>query len=170
MDIEEKILKKGIWFFSVWFIVMDLFVWEPAKPIYWEEIKEDEKEKQELLQTDDEKMKTEDWSKVTVTVYNPVIEQCDSTPLITADNSEIDLKKLKQGRLKWVAVSRDLLKNGVVKYGGKIKLECKDKKLSGVYTVHDTMHPRWTKHIDILAHQDVRTYGMQKDVKIEYLD
>ena len=75
-------------------------------------------EELELLQAEEDEF-IEDWSKVTVTVYNPVMEQCDSTPLITADNSEIDLKKLKQGKLKWVAVSRDLLKSGKSKYGGR---------------------------------------------------
>lgn len=163
MDLEEKILRKGIWFFSVWFICMSLFVWEPIKLGYWEE-------ETAYSFVDDEYQEEEDWSKVTVTVYNPVIEQCDTTPLITADNSEIDLKKLKQGKLKWVAVSRDLLKNGKVKYGGKVRLKCKDKNLSGVYIVHDTMNPRWEKRVDILAHQDIRTYGKQENVEIEYLD
>ena len=165
MDLEEKILRKGIWFFSVWFICMTLFVWETPKPVEWTE------EKTEYSFVEDEFLEEkENWNKVTVTVYNPVIEQCDSTPLITADNSEIDMRKLKQGKLKWVAVSRDLLKNGKVKYGDRIRLKCKDKSLSGVYTVHDTMNPRWEKRVDILAHQDNRTYGMQRNVKIEYLD
>lgn len=164
MDLEEKILEKGIKYFSLWFLCMTLFVWETPKPREWTE-------EAEYSFVDDEFLEEEeDWNKVTVTVYNPVIEQCDSTPLITADNSEIDMRKLKQGKLKWVAVSRDLLKNGKVKYGDRIRLECKDKSLSGVYTVHDTMHPRWTKRVDILAHQDNRTYGMQRNVKIEYLD
>ncbi len=164
MDIEEKILKKGIKYFSIWFLCMTLFVWETPKPVEWTE-------ETEYSYVDDEFLEEkEDWSKVTVTVYNPVIEQCDSTPLITADNSEIDMRKLKQGKLKWVAVSRDLLKNGKVKYGDRIRLKCKDKSLSGVYTVHDTMNPRWTKRVDILAHQDNRTYGKQENVKIEYLD
>lgn len=164
MDLEEKILKKASWFFLVWFVVMTLFVWESPKPRY-----ERTAEELELLQAEEDEF-LEDWSKVTVTVYNPVMEQCDSTPLITADNSEIDLKKLKQGKLKWVAVSRDLLENGVVKYGGRVKLECNDPELRGIYYVHDTMNPRWEKRVDILAHQDIRTHGMQRDVKIEYLD
>lgn len=164
MDLEEKILKKAGWFFLVWFVVMTLFVWESPKPRY-----ERTAEELELLQAEEDEF-IEDWSKVTVTVYNPVMEQCDSTPLITADNSEIDLKKLKQGKLKWVAVSRDLLKSGKVKYGGRVKLECNDPELSGIYYVHDTMNPRWEKRVDILAHQDIRTHGMQRDVKIEYLD
>lgn len=162
MDLDEKILRKGIKYFSIWFLCMILFVWEKPKPVKWTE------------ETDysfvDEFLEEEDWSKVTVAVYNPVIEQCDSTPLITADNSEIDLKKLKEGKLKWVAVSRDLLENGVVKYGGRVKLECKDPSLSGIYYVHDTMNPRWTKRVDILVHQDIRTYGKQENVEIEYLD
>lgn len=162
MDIEEKILRKGIKYFSLWFLTMTLFVWETPKPGKWTE----EKMTSSFVTDDVE----EDWGRVTVTVYNPVQQQCDSTPLITADNSEIDLKKLKQGKLKWVAVSRDLLKNGKVKYGGRVKLKCKDKSLSGTYYVHDTMNPRWTKRIDILAHQDIRTTGKQENVEIEYLD
>lgn len=161
MNIEEKILRTGMKFCLVWFTGLSLFVWEPLKPRYWTEIEE------EQPQTEDE---FEDWSKVTVTVYNPVSEQTDSTPFITADNSEIDMQKLKQGKLKWVAVSRDLLSSGKVKYGEKVKIKCKgDPSLSGVYTVHDTMHPRWTKHIDILAHQDVRTGGKYREVEVEYL-
>ena len=164
MDLEEKILRKGIKYFLIWFLCMTLFVWETPKPVEWTE-------ETEYFYVDDEFLeKEEDWSKVTVTVYNPVIEQCDSTPLTTADNSEIDMRKLKQGKLKWVAVSRDLLKNGKVKYGDRIRLKCKDKSLSGVYTVHDTMNPRWEKRVDILAHQDNRTYGKQENVEIEYLD
>ena len=163
MDLEEKILRKGIKYFSIWFLCMTLFVWETPKPVEWTE----ETEYSYVSDEYDE----EDWNKVTVTVYNPVVEQCDSTPYVTADNSEINMAKLKQGKLKWVAVSRDLLKNGKVKYGGKVKINCKeDPTLSGVYTVHDTMHPRWTKHVDILAHQDNRTTGMYKDVEVEYLD
>ena len=162
MDIEEKILKKGIKFFFLWFLVMSLFVWDSPRQRKWIEVDDSFVP----IETVDE----EDWSKVTVTVYNPTVEQCDSDPYITADNSEIDLKKLKQGKLKWVAVSRDLLKNGVVKYGDRVKINCKeDPTLSGVYIVHDTMHPRWTKHVDILAHQDVRTTGKQENVEIEYL-
>lgn len=46
---------------------------------------------------------------VTVTCYQPVKEQCDDNPLITADGSKIDLHKLKQGKIKWCAISRDLL-------------------------------------------------------------
>ena len=160
MDKEEKILRLGIKFCLVWFTGLSLFVWEPLKPRYWTEIEQKQPREEDEF---------EDWSKVTVTVYNPVVEQCDSDPYITADNSEIDMAKLKQGKLKWVAVSRDLLKNGKVRYGGKVKINCKeDPSLSGVYTVHDTMHPRWKKHIDILAHQNNRTTG-KYEVDVEYL-
>jgi 3D (Asp-Asp-Asp) domain-containing protein len=166
MDLEEKILRKGIKYFSIWFLCMIFFVWETPKPREWTE----EETTYSFVPDEEYQEEKEDWNKVTVTVYNPVTEQCDSTPLITADNSEIDLKKLKQGKLKWVAVSRDLLNSGKVKYGGKVRLKCKDKSLNGVYTVHDTMHPRWEKRVDILAHQDIRTYGKQENVEVEYLD
>ena len=163
-DIEEKILKIGVKVFVCWFLICHLTVWRGGEEPRWSE-------EPQAYQEDEYEQEKEDWSKVCVTVYNPVQEQCDSTPLITADNSEIDLAKLKKGKLKWVAVSRDLLKSGKVKYGGKVKIKCKqDSSISGTYYVHDTMHPKWKKHIDILAHQDVRTTGMYEEVEIEYLD
>lgn len=46
---------------------------------------------------------------VTLTCYHPVKEQCGEYPLITSDSSKIDLTLLKEGKIKWCAVSRDLL-------------------------------------------------------------
>jgi len=170
----EKFLGAGIMLSLVWFIVLSLFVWELPKPKYVTNIEE------EMWVVDIEKpvedpiIKEEfivnGLDKVTVTFYNPVAGQCNSSPLITADNSKIDLDELKRGNLKWVAVSRDLLKSGKIKYGEKIRVTCKeDSTLNGVYTVHDTMHSRWIKKIDILAHQETRSTGKYSNVEIEYL-
>ena len=46
---------------------------------------------------------------VTLTYYQPVKGQCDSKPLITADGSKINLNHLKSGKIRWCAISRDLL-------------------------------------------------------------
>ena len=98
-----------------------------------------------------EKKKPGHRGKVTVTQYNPVVDQCDEDPLVTADNSTIDLKKLKKGQLRWVAVSRDLL--GTYKYGDVIELKTTSgsTRINGRYIVHDTMNPRFTNRIDILT-------------------
>lgn len=98
-----------------------------------------------------EKKKSRHRGKVTVTQYNPVVDQCDEDPLVTADNSTIDLKKLKKGQLRWVAVSRDLLET--YKYGDVIELKTisGSPRINGRYIVHDTMHPRFTNRIDILT-------------------
>ena len=98
-----------------------------------------------------EKKKPRHRGKVTVTQYNPVVDQCDEDPLVTADNSTIDLKKLKKGQLRWVAVSRDLLET--YKYGDVIELKTisGSPRINGRYIVHDTMHPRFTNRIDILT-------------------
>jgi len=160
MEIEERILRVVIKALGLWFLVLSVFIWESPKPWSWKEVEEETQVVEDEFLVND----------ITVTVYNPVVEQTDSTPLITADNSKIDLKKLKERKLRWVAVSRDLLDEGVVKYGDRIRINCKeDPDLSGVYTVHDTMNPRWRKRIDILAHQEVRTYGKYDRVEIEYL-
>ena len=85
---------------------------------------------------------------VTVTQYHPAKEQCDDDPLVTADNSVIDLEELEQGNIKWVAISRDLRE--VYDYGDVIVLSG-DPEIAGTYIVHDTMHPRFTNRIDILT-------------------
>lgn len=103
--------------------------------------------------------------KVTVTKYNPVKEQCDDDPLITADNSKICLNNLNAGKLKWVAVSRDLRKH--FKYGEKIIIKCDhDPSINGEYEVHDTMNPRYTRTIDLLSPIG-DTKGKWKDVEIK---
>lgn len=102
--------------------------------------------------------------KVTATVYNPTREQCDSDPLITADNSKICLKTLNSGNLRWIAVSRDLKKH--YKYGSKVYLESKSNpKINGVWIVHDTMHPRYKNRIDLLMPENI-TLGKWHDVII----
>lgn len=89
--------------------------------------------------------------RVTVTQYNPVVLQCDEDPLVTADNSKIDLKKLERGQIRWVAVSRDLLDK--YNYGNIIELTVVkgNRRINGRYIVHDTMNPRFTNRVDILT-------------------
>ena len=84
----------------------------------------------------------------TVTVYNAVKEQCNGDHLMTADGSKIDPKKVEDGTIKWCAVSRDMLKSGF-KYG--------DPLISGIYEIHDTMSPKFTKRIDILMPRHIKT-------------
>lgn len=93
--------------------------------------------------------------KVTATRYNPVEGQCNSQPLITADMSKISLSKLKRGKIRWIAVSRDLRK--IYKYGDVVEIKAKDgddNSINGLYEVHDTMNKRFTDRIDILTHID----------------
>jgi len=89
--------------------------------------------------------------RVTVTQYNPVVSQCDEDPLVTADNSKIDLEKLRRGKIRWVAVSRDLLDR--YNYGNVIELTVVkgNRRINGRYIVHDTMNPRFTNRVDILT-------------------
>ena len=87
---------------------------------------------------------------ITATKYNPVEEQCDEDPLVTADGSKINLKKLERGDLRWVAISRDLLKLGY-NYGDTIVI-VSDNELDGKeFVVRDTMNPKWRNKIDILS-------------------
>lgn len=90
---------------------------------------------------------------VTLTVYNPTENQCDSTPLVTANGTKIDLEKLKKGEIKYCAVSRDLISE--IPCGSVIYIEG-----HGEYEVVDTMNKRITMGIDIL--QDVSKKEFKK--------
>lgn len=86
---------------------------------------------------------------VTITWYNPVVSQCDSDPLVTADMSRIDLDALGKREIRWIAVSRDLL--GDYSMGDTIYLESPNPKINGEWVIHDVMNRRFTKRIDLLV-------------------
>lgn len=82
---------------------------------------------------------------VTVTTYTPSVEECDSTPNITASGFKIDT--LNPKRHKIIAVSRDLKSKW--KFGTKIRITGMGK-YNGIYIVEDVMNKRYKKRIDIL--------------------
>jgi 3D (Asp-Asp-Asp) domain-containing protein len=91
--------------------------------------------------------------QVTVTAYTPSVEECDSTPHITASGFKIDT--LNPGRHKIIAVSRDLKRKW--KFGTKIKI-VGIGKYSGIYTIKDVMNKRYKKRIDILVGKQSRKF------------
>ena len=94
---------------------------------------------------------------VTVTMYQPVRYQTDSTPNILADGTRIRTKEASN--YKFIAVSRNLLKRwgGWLDYGDFVLLKGTTGK-DGVYQVRDTMNKRYVNRIDILESIDVKTY------------
>jgi len=88
---------------------------------------------------------------VTLTTYNASVDQCDSTPLVTASGFKID--SLHPGRHRIIAISRDLKK--LFKFGQKVKLS-NAGRFNGVYYVHDVMNKRFTKKIDVLINYNSR--------------
>src|SRR5688572_17712821 len=87
-----------------------------------------------------------------LTVYNPVSGQCDKTPLVTASNQRINETKLRSGTIRWMALSRDLLKRwgGHVHFGDTISLSSGDPVIDGLWVVQDTMNRRFKNHGDLL--------------------
>jgi hypothetical protein len=98
---------------------------------------------------------------VSVSHYYPSVAQCDAEPLITADMSRIDTVALRNGTLKWCALSRDMLKRwgGQYDYGDSIYVSG-----LGWYEIHDCMNARWKQKVDILSY--TRT-GYTKSAIIE---
>ena len=96
---------------------------------------------------------------VTATAYNSISYQTNSNPHITAFGDS-----LFPG-LKYIAVSRDLLKRGL-KHNIPVKIE----GLEGIYIVKDKMHSRWKNRIDIYMGLNVeaaKEWG-RKRVCIDY--
>lgn len=91
-----------------------------------------------------------DVDEVKVSYYHPVSGQCEGNPLITASGDKINLKKLKSGNLRWLAVSRDLRKK--YKMGDTIYVESDNQNIRGYWIVKDVMAKRWRKKVDFLVH------------------
>lgn len=96
---------------------------------------------------------------VTITTYNAVRSQCDSSPLITADGTKIDHRKVKSGEQRIVAISRDLLY--AIPLGSIIDIEG-----YGKYEVRDTMNSRFKHSIDILQHSSKKNFK-KNNIKIK---
>ena len=105
---------------------------------------------------------------VTVTMYEPVSYQTDSTPNILADGTRIRVHKASEYR--FIAVSRNLLKRhgGWLDYGDFVILKGTNHK-DGVYQVRDTMNKRFVNRIDILESPGVQPY-MFSEAKIVKTD
>jgi len=97
---------------------------------------------------------------VTVTMYEPVSYQTDSTPNILADGTRI--RTQEASNYKFIAVSRNLLKRwgGWLDYGDFVLLKgTKDK--DGVYQVRDAMNARFVNRIDILESPGTKPYKFE---------
>ena len=96
---------------------------------------------------------------VTVTMYQPLRYQTDSTPNILADGTRI--RTHEASNYKFIAVSRNLLTRhgGWLNYGDFVFLRGTDAK-DGVYQVRDTMNKRWVNRVDILESPGVKPYKL----------
>ena len=89
------------------------------------------------------------FKQVRATMYHPVEEQCDDTPLITADGSKIDPYKVSNWN--WIAVSQHMLtrNGGPLNYGDTVYIFGTDHK-DGMYVIKDCMNKRKRNQIDFL--------------------
>lgn len=101
---------------------------------------------------------------VKLTHYNPVKSQCDSQPHITSDGSRINMRKLKNKKIRWCAISRDLLFLFPKNKTRRIWIEG-----YGVYEVRDVTHKRLRHTVDILLHPSDNKKICEQRVKIKIL-
>ena len=106
--------------------------------------------------------------EVTGTKYQPVEAQTDATPFNTADGSFIEAEKLKNGELRWCALSQDLLwyRGGRFRYGDSLYVHSEQKAIKGWWIVHDCMNSRYTNRIDFLQWFDDEISGQNPNLLI----
>jgi hypothetical protein len=104
----------------------------------------------------------------TLTVYNPVRQQCDDDPLVTASNQRINVQKLRGGQLRWLALSRDMIHRwgGKLHYGDTLILNAGDPTIDGQWILQDTMHKRFRRRGDLLFARAQRALGRWTNVTI----
>lgn len=83
---------------------------------------------------------------------------------VTASGNRISVKKLNAGRLRWVALSHNLLKH--YDYGDTIIVVSNNPKLRGKWVVMDKMHKRHHNRIDFLSPSG-NNLGMLKPTKVK---
>ena len=105
-------------------------------------------------------IKDNPYETVTLTTYSPTIQECDSTPHITASGFKINPKNPKKHRI--IAISRDLKKK--LPFGTVVKITGAGK-FNGDYVVEDIMNKRYKNHIDLLIGGDDK-HTTIKNVKI----
>lgn len=94
---------------------------------------------------------------VTVTSYNNDIAQTDNTPNITASN-----RPVKDGI---IAVSRDMIKDGTIKYGDLVYIDCFNRW----FIADDTMNERFTRRLDVFMYDKKESLKINKKCNIEVI-
>lgn len=104
-----------------------------------------------------------------LTIYNPTVDQCDQDPFVTASNQKISPRKLKSGAIRWMAVSRDMLKRwgGNLNYGDTVVVFTGDASIDGEWIIQDTMNKRFKNRGDLLFDSQLRTTGVWSNVTLQ---
>lgn len=108
----------------------------------------------EALERAKDRMRTMRFVPVVVSAYNPVADQTDNTPEITASN-----KRVRDGM---VALSRDLEKEYGFTFGDTVVIEG-----HGSFVFEDRMDKRWSRRVDILMFS--REAAIQFGVQYSFL-
>ena len=167
---EKRLLRKAYWklnltIFGLICIMGSLFY----TAFFFKSSEEDNDSKLDLA---DNSIKSDYWytdhpdpdeDSVLITWYNPCESQCDSDPFITADMSKIDINKLNNRDIRWIAVSRDLL--GKYSMGDTVLINSPNPKVNGEWVIHDKMNKRFTNRIDLLVSSEDDYYNLKMPKK-----
>ena len=99
---------------------------------------------------------------VIATIYHAEPTQTNADYWHTANMSVIDT--INPGKHRWIAVSRNLEKEGFTL--GKVVIVSEAGDMNGEWTIQDRMNKRYCDRIDFLVNKEMK-YGKWNDAKIE---
>lgn len=80
---------------------------------------------------------------------------------VTASGNNVDPEKVRTGKHRWIAVSRDL--HEYLEFGDTVQIMSSTQTtLSGEWVVYDLMHPRWKRKIDFLVYPGTQLWSPHK--------
>ena len=92
-----------------------------------------------------------EYKVVKTSIYNPTKAQCDAEPTKTASGAVISEEHLRKGKIRYVSLSRDLLKS--YKFGTYLIVKSSNAYYNGKWKIVDTMNKRFKNKIDFLQHK-----------------
>jgi hypothetical protein len=103
-----------------------------------------------------------------VTTYHATVEECDDSPLTTADGTTWKATSIANRRI--AAVSQDLLwrNGGPVRFGDWLWVDVPDGQLAGLWRVHDTMWAGVQGYVDLLVPAGHNACWRHEDVVVRH--
>ena len=130
--------------------------WSPSGIYFYFHKEKEVKKEVTTIKVVTREHREEDFYDIVVTLrgttYQPISSQCDDDPLLTSNMTRVDLKKLKEGSQKLMAISYDIKKRYGFRFGDEFDIFTKNGDYLGRYIFCDHMNERIRNTADLMIH------------------